>query len=207
MTNLPALTHLCSRYLHEDWAVHGDSPWEVVDKFAREEPEWAEGLPGEIDEVLNRWPTEEQLQHLIHDELGCNYLPSAHDPTYGGWLMAIADRIERPPADRRDQVDQRDQAMSNFPGVTELAGFFHQDFMDEYSGPWAAVDDFIDDRPELVAGLPEEVDRLLEQYPSEEQLAQFLHRAHFCYYVMADGWTYRTWLLAVADRMRRAKVN
>lgn len=79
--------------------------------------------------------------------------------------------------------------------------------MDEYSGPWAAVDDFIDDRPELVAGLPEEVDRLLEQYPSEEQLEQFLLRAHFCYYVKAHGWTYRGWLLAVADRMKQAKAG
>ena len=107
----------------------------------------------------------------------------------------------------RNCVSRVSRAMSNFVGVTELAGFFHQDFMDEYSGPWAAVDDFIDDRPELVAGLPEEVDRLLEQYPSEEQLEQFLLRAHFCYYVKAHGWTYRGWLLAVADRMKQAKAG
>jgi hypothetical protein len=97
--------------------------------------------------------------------------------------------------------------MSTYAGVTELAGFFHEDFMEDYSGPWAVVDDFMDDRPELVAGLPDEVDSILRQYPSEEQLEQFLRGLHFCYYVKADGWTCRSWLLAVADRMRRAKAG
>jgi len=97
--------------------------------------------------------------------------------------------------------------MTAYVGVTELAGFFHEDWVDEYSGPWEVVADFMDDRPELVAGLPEEVDSLLREYPSEEQLEQFMDGLHFGYHVQAGGWTYRGWLLAVADRVRQAKAG
>jgi hypothetical protein len=97
--------------------------------------------------------------------------------------------------------------MNHFAGVRELAGYFHEDWVDDYPGPWDVVDDFMADQPQLLAELPEEVDSLLQQYPSEVQLEQFLDGLHFCYYVKADGWTYRGWLLAVADRMKQAKAG
>ena len=96
--------------------------------------------------------------------------------------------------------------MSTFAGVTELVrGYFHEDWVDDYSGPWDVVDDFMDDRPQLVAKLPEEVDRVLQEYPSEEHLKQLLLYELRCgYYIEADGWTYRGWLSAVADRVKQA---
>jgi hypothetical protein len=94
--------------------------------------------------------------------------------------------------------------MSNFAGVTELVqGYFHEDWVDDYPGPWDVVDEFIRDDPQLAAELPEEVDSLLQLYPSEVQLKEFLDGLHFCYYVKAHGWTYRGWLLAVADRVKQ----
>jgi hypothetical protein len=98
--------------------------------------------------------------------------------------------------------------MSNFDAVTELVqGYFHEDWGDDYADPWDVVDDFIDDQPQLAADLPEEVNSLLQQCPSEVQLKEFLDGLHFSYYVPADNWTYRGWMTAVADRMKQAKAG
>jgi hypothetical protein len=199
MSDLPALTDLCSLYLREDWALDGSDPWGMVDRFARDKPQLAEGLPGEIDEVLVNHPTEKQLQHLIHEELGCDYLPPAHDWTYGGWLSAIADRVSRPPA------DQRTQAKSHLVSLERLLRtYFHQDWVDDYPDPWDAVDDFIHEEPQLAAELPAEVKSILQETPTEAQLRQLVEELRFGYYIEADGWTYRGWLSAVADRVKQA---
>ena len=95
--------------------------------------------------------------------------------------------------------------MSTFAGVTELVrGYFHEDWVDDYSGPWDVVDEFIRDDPQLAAELPAEVNSILQEFPSEAELKQLLEKLHFCYYIEADGWTYRGWLSAVADRVKQA---
>ena len=96
--------------------------------------------------------------------------------------------------------------MSALAGLTELVqGYFHEDWVDDYSGPWDVVDEFIRDDPQLAADLPAEVNSILQDNPSEENLKQLLlYELHCGYYIEADGWTYRGWLLAVADRVKQA---
>lgn len=200
MSDLQALADLCSSYLHENWALSGDEPWDMVEKFVQDRPLLAEWLPSEIDKVLSCQPTEEQLKLLVHEELVCDYLPTAHGWTYRAWLSAIADRVRQLLADRRAR------ARSNFAGVSEFFGYFHEDWVDDYPGPWDVVDDFIEDQPQLAAELPEEVDRLLQEYPSEAQLKQLFWELHCCYHIEADNWTYRGWLAAVAERVKQATV-
>lgn len=198
MSDLHALADLCGSHFHEDWALNGKDPCGVVDKFVRDRPLLAEWLPGQIYEVLSDQPTEEQLRHLVHDKLGCDYLPAAHGWKYQEWLSAIADRVQQLLADRKAR------ARNNYARVSELFGYFHEDWVDDYPGPWDVVDDFVEDQPELAAELPKEVDRLLAENPSEAQLKQLFWELRCCYYIEADGWTYRGWLIAVADRVKRA---
>lgn len=92
---LRALDCLCGLYLHQDWAIDGDTPWDVVDHFVRQEPQLAARLPAEVDEVLSHQPTEEQLWHLVHKKLHCSYMPTVAGWTYRGWLLAVADRVKQ----------------------------------------------------------------------------------------------------------------
>ena len=96
--------------------------------------------------------------------------------------------------------------MSSLAGLSELLHmYFHQDWVDDFSDPWEVVDDFIREEPQLAAGLPAEVNGLLQENPSEERLKQLLvYELHCGYYMEADGWTYRGWLSAVADRVEQA---
>jgi hypothetical protein len=200
MSGLQALADLCGLYLHEDWALDGNDPWDVVDKFARDQPQLAQWLPSEIDEVLSHQPTEEQLKHLVHEELVCDYLPTAHGWTYRAWLLAIADRVGRPPEDHGALV------MKELPALDHLLGlYFHQDWALEDDTPWDVVDHFVREEPQLAAGLSDEVDEVLSRQPTEEHLWHLVHKELICSYLpTADGWTYRAWLLAIADRVRRS---
>ena len=95
--------------------------------------------------------------------------------------------------------------MSNLEALSELVhGYFHQDWVYEYADPWDVVDEFIVERPQLAAKLPAEVNSILQEHPSEAQLKQLLRELRFGYHVQAHGWTYRRWLMAVADRVRQA---
>ncbi|HEX4727239.1 MAG TPA: contact-dependent growth inhibition system immunity protein [Jatrophihabitans sp.] len=95
--------------------------------------------------------------------------------------------------------------MSNLTGLKELLhSYFHQDWVDDYPDPWDAVDEFIADKPQLAAGLPEEVNGVLQEYLSEAQLKQLFWDLRCGYYIEADNWTYRGWLTAVADRVKQA---
>ena len=134
----------------------------------------------------------------MHKELICSYLPTADGWTYRAWLLAIADRVRQLLADRKAR------ARSTHPGLSEFFGYFHEDWVDDYPGPWDVVDDFVDDQPQIAAELPKEIDRLLGENPSEAQLEQLFWELRCAYYIQADNWTYRGWLTAVADRVKQA---
>jgi hypothetical protein len=62
-----------------------------------------------------------------------------------------------------------------FPALALLASeFLHADWPDEYEDVDAAVDAFATERPGLAARLPHEVDKLLAEMLSEEQLEDML---------------------------------
>ncbi|HJQ01091.1 MAG TPA: contact-dependent growth inhibition system immunity protein [Jatrophihabitans sp.] len=96
----------------------------------------------------------------------------------------------------------------SLPGLSELLHmYFHQDWVDDFSDPWDVVNDFVREEPQLAAAVPAEVNSILQENPSEENLKHLLEELRCGYYIEADGWTYRGWLLAVADRMRQAKAG
>lgn len=86
----PALDHLIRAYFHEDWPSTGSSQ-DVVDEFARDEPDLAAALPTEIELVLTSLPDEAEVEALL-DRLGCAYAPDRHQGGYRRWLSTIADR-------------------------------------------------------------------------------------------------------------------
>jgi hypothetical protein len=91
----PAMEQLLQGYFNLDWIEDYDSPWDVVEAFARDESELAERLPAEIADVLSNMPTEENLRNLLLNEFFCGYLPTADGWTYRAWLQAVADRVEQ----------------------------------------------------------------------------------------------------------------
>jgi hypothetical protein len=83
-----------------------------------------------------------------------------------------------------------------------LGGYLHEDFNDEFGDSWRAVDGFAVNEPEDPPHIRDEVTRLLASVSSEAELRRIvLDELGSCYLPEADGWTYRGWLEAVADRV------
>jgi hypothetical protein len=83
-----------------------------------------------------------------------------------------------------------------------LAGYLHEDFHDDYGDAWGAVDAFALNEPEDPPHVREDVTRLLATVSSEQEVRRIvLDDFGSCYLAEVDGWTYREWLQAVADRV------
>jgi hypothetical protein len=92
--------------------------------------------------------------------------------------------------------------MTPYVGLDQLMGHFHEDFMEDYGDPWVAVDDFVRGNREFARLIPGEVRFLLQSGASESELSRTVHDVlGSAYLPTADGWTYRGWLEAVADRV------
>jgi hypothetical protein len=94
----------------------------------------------------------------------------------------------------------------NRPAMEELLqGYFNLDWFEEHQNPWDVVDAFVHDEPELSRLLPAEIAEVLSNKPDEADLRDLVLKEFFCGYLpTADGWTYRAWLTAVADRVQQA---
>jgi hypothetical protein len=85
---------LVNAYLHEDFADVDGSAWGAVDSFARDEPEDALLLHGEIAYLLNRCQSEPEVESALAD-LGICYLPTGDGwPDHRTWLLAVAGRVD-----------------------------------------------------------------------------------------------------------------
>jgi hypothetical protein len=85
-----------------------------------------------------------------------------------------------------------------------LGGYLHEDFDDDYPDVWVAVEDFVRSEPDSAPSVPDDIAHLLATVSAEEALGRVLHREVACaYYPPADGWTYRGWLEAIADRITK----
>jgi hypothetical protein len=83
-----------------------------------------------------------------------------------------------------------------------LAGYLHEDFMIVHGSAWGAVEDYAHDQVEFAPQLHGQIADLLEAFPSESSLEAAVSSLGLNYLPAADGWTsYRSWLLAVADRV------
>ena len=86
-----------------------------------------------------------------------------------------------------------------------MGGYLHEDFAEEFGSPWNAVDSFVDGSPDWAPLVSSQIREILASVTSEEDLAQVVHHVlGSAYSVTADGWTYREWLEAVANRVEEA---
>jgi CdiI immunity protein len=89
-----------------------------------------------------------------------------------------------------------------FPALALLASeFLHADWPDEYEGVDDAVHAFAAERPALAARLPREVDNLLAEMLSEEQLGDMLVGHLGLAHRPDRGVSYDRWLRDVAERV------
>jgi contact-dependent growth inhibition (CDI) system CdiI-like immunity protein len=86
-----------------------------------------------------------------------------------------------------------------------LGGYLHEDFDDEFGDSWGAVEAFAQNEPEDPPHIREDITRLLATVSSEEEVRRLVLDEFGSYYLAeVDGWTYRGWLEAVADRVDQA---
>lgn len=94
-----------------------------------------------------------------------------------------------------------------YPALFALAQiYFGEDWPDFYdSSPMNAVDVFTADEDYLVEKLPIEIDTLLATSPTEAELRELFVEFDLLYDPPSmDDQSYRDWLQAVSDRVRRA---
>jgi hypothetical protein len=81
-------------------------------------------------------------------------------------------------------------------------GYLNLDWIDDYPDPWDAIDDFAGAEPEDAVQLPHDVEALLDAVQREEDLRRIvISDLGSGYLPESDGWTYRDWLRAVANRV------
>jgi hypothetical protein len=96
-------------------------------------------------------------------------------------------------------------AATDHPALAQLlAGYFHQDWQEDYASPEAAVAAFADDAaPETAVAAAGDIDQLLDGGLDEAALTRVLADGFDCNYVPAtDGLTSAAWLAAVRDALR-----
>ena len=94
--------------------------------------------------------------------------------------------------------------MNMTPALWEfLGGYLHQDWADEFTDEWQALDQFISDAPELASGLAGEINRVLSEHDSEYDLHSYLTQQGANYRPLDEG-GYRGWLTEIARRVSAA---
>jgi CdiI immunity protein len=82
-------------------------------------------------------------------------------------------------------------------------GYLTPDWPEDYDGdPWAAVDDFVASEPSAARSVPAEVETVLSEYSTDDEVRQLVvGELGSGYLPEADGYAYRDWLLQVSRRM------
>lgn len=88
-----ALTLLVQGYLNQDWPYDYPDAWAAVDDFLEHEPR-RHDLPGEITDVLERMPSEDDVRRYVLEDLDSGYLPHADGYSVTGWLTALRDHVQ-----------------------------------------------------------------------------------------------------------------
>jgi len=79
--------------------------------------------------------------------------------------------------------------------------YVHQAWPDLYVDLWDAVADFVELEPGLAPSFRSEVELLVSTRDERELRELLLDRWDSGYLAEGAGWTYREWLMAVADRV------
>jgi hypothetical protein len=88
---------------------------------------------------------------------------------------------------------------------TLLDCYLHEDWVDDYPDLWHAVDDFIDGEPDWAPRFNVDVQQLLGECQTEQEIERRLDQLGMVYNPLGDGWdSYRAWLLAVAAHVEDA---
>jgi hypothetical protein len=85
-----------------------------------------------------------------------------------------------------------------------LGGYFHQDFLLDYSDPDAAIAAFLAEAPqEVIQAACNELDEVIPVIEELQDPEKFLNDALWCsYYPPADGLTVADWLRHVRQKLR-----
>jgi|SRR4051812_10990356 len=85
---------------------------------------------------------------------------------------------------------------------TLIGGYLNQDWPEEYSDPWAAVERFVQWEPDYAPHLRADIAWLMTRCASDQDLENVMDKWALGYAATNDGWdSYGAWLLAVADRV------
>lgn len=86
-----------------------------------------------------------------------------------------------------------------------FGGYMHQDWRDDYVDEWAALDDFLADGSDVIKDFRREIEVLLTENRSEEELRRIvLDELGSSCMVEVNGWKYRDWLQALSDHAAKA---
>lgn len=88
----PALWSFVGIYFNQDWPEDYGSESASVDAFLTDTPGERLALLSEIEWLLEKYQSEEELAEYL-DSQGNEYLPPADHGGYRGWLGRIADRV------------------------------------------------------------------------------------------------------------------
>jgi hypothetical protein len=96
--------------------------------------------------------------------------------------------------------------MKQCPALEQLfGGYLHEDWAEDYVDFLQATDAFVQHQPSSGPAVPGEIAQLLRECDSEAVLEERLDDLGLVYYPPGLGCnSYRTWLLAVADRVKEA---
>jgi hypothetical protein len=107
-----ALELLVSGYLNQDWPEDFATVWDAVDTFRSDEgPDTAAAARGEVTSLLAAAHSDDDLRHLLVEQLGCGYWPPGDGLTLAdGWSCSRTAwpdptlQAARLPADRSGRV-------------------------------------------------------------------------------------------------------
>ena len=95
--------------------------------------------------------------------------------------------------------------MLSTPALKQLSGaYYHQDWMLLEEDEWGVLEDFLDHEPSLAPLLAHEIDDVLDQFDSDDEVRDYLFALGSCYTTTAEDGGYRGWLAEVGRRSRSA---
>lgn len=94
MSDFPNLQNFFSAWFHQDWSMEHGTPDAVVDDYRDgEDAGIVASTRKELAQLRERGYDEPALGSVVRG-LGCEYDPTRDNGTWGGWLDAVAARLE-----------------------------------------------------------------------------------------------------------------
>lgn len=84
-----------------------------------------------------------------------------------------------------------------------MSGYFHQDFALVHGSPSDTVAAFVRDAPEEALDLSHEIESILAQLPSDQDVERYLEQLGCEYFAQPEDGGYRGWLNSIAKQVRR----